>query len=412
MRVLLQESWKTALVVALLAGFGGCAWDPFIQGEPMEVVSPDALTIRAVTKGPKFHWFGYYDVRQFDPSQRYLLGMEVDFEGRDPTAADAVKIGMVDLRDGDRWIELGESRAWCWQQGCRLQWRPASQTEVVWNDKQGDKFVCHILDVKSRKERVLPHPIYDISPDGKLALGTDFARLNDMRPGYGYVGLPDRNRDSPAPENSGIYSLDLDTGAFTFLFSIAAVAKIQYEGHTPPAKLCFNHIKWSPDGKRFLFYCHEEGAYGGIFAYTAAADGSAIRRLAENPTHYTWRNAGELLLYSGGAFRLFRDNESGHGDIMWRARDGHPSFLPDGQWIVVDTYPFGRAREQFLYLFDLQCRKIVELGHFHSPSEYRGAWRCDLHPRVSPDGSMIAIDSTHGGNGRQIYVIDNPFFKK
>ena len=31
-----------------------------------------------LTKGPKQHWFGYYDKWQVDPTGRYLLGCEVD----------------------------------------------------------------------------------------------------------------------------------------------------------------------------------------------------------------------------------------------------------------------------------------------------------------------------------------------
>ena len=62
---------------------------------------------RAITAGPRHHWFGYYDKLQFDPSSRYALGMEVDFEHRAPTAEDVIRMGMVDLKEGDRWIELG-----------------------------------------------------------------------------------------------------------------------------------------------------------------------------------------------------------------------------------------------------------------------------------------------------------------
>ena len=57
--------------------------------------------VRPITKGPKFHWFGYYDKLQFDPSSRYALGMEGAIEHRLPTANDFVRLGMVDTQDGD-----------------------------------------------------------------------------------------------------------------------------------------------------------------------------------------------------------------------------------------------------------------------------------------------------------------------
>jgi len=49
--------------------------------------------VRAITGGPKFHWFSYYDKLQFDPSCRYVLGMEVDFEHRSPRPDGVIKIG-------------------------------------------------------------------------------------------------------------------------------------------------------------------------------------------------------------------------------------------------------------------------------------------------------------------------------
>ena len=107
---------------------------------------------------PKFHWFGYYDKLQFDPTGRYVLGMEAAFENRTPLPDDVITVGMIDLAGDDRWMPLGESRAWCWQQGCMLQWLPGSRTEVIWNDREGDHFVSHILDVHTRKKRTLPAP--------------------------------------------------------------------------------------------------------------------------------------------------------------------------------------------------------------------------------------------------------------
>jgi len=87
---------------------------------------------RPITSGPKHHWFGYYDKLEFDPTGRFVLGMEVDFEHRSPTPADVIRIGMVDLQAGDRWIELGESRAWCWRP-IRSPSRPPTPAGTRWS---------------------------------------------------------------------------------------------------------------------------------------------------------------------------------------------------------------------------------------------------------------------------------------
>jgi hypothetical protein len=345
--------------------------------------------------------------------------MEVDFEGRSPTADDAIKIGMVDLQEGDRWIELGECRAWCWQQGCMLQWRPGSDTEVLWNDREGDRFVCRVLDIESREMRTLPYPIYHVSPDGKRALGVDFARINHMRPGYGYAGIDDPNRDVLAPDDSGIYTLDLDTGEHTFFLSIADVAAIPYPAAQPDQdKHYLNHIQWSPNGQRFLFlHRWRTGETRGFRTrmFTAAADGSDIRLVSDKPgiSHYVWRDPEHILIYRGayrliylGGYHLHRYDGSGDEETIWEAPNGHESYLPDADWLVTDTYPMGENREQHLYLLHIPTKRVVPLGHFHSPPEYAGEWRCDLHPRLGPQGKRTIIDSTHGGEGRQLYLID------
>ena len=72
---------------------------------------------RTITRGPHHHWFGYYDKLEFDPSGRYVLSHEVDFEHRTPRPDDLIRIGMVDTHESDRWVPLGTTSAWGWQQG-------------------------------------------------------------------------------------------------------------------------------------------------------------------------------------------------------------------------------------------------------------------------------------------------------
>ncbi len=65
--------------------------------------------------------------------------------------------------------------------------------------------------------------------------------------------------------------------------------------------------------------------------------------------------------------------------------NGHCTYLPGNQWILNDTYP-DSDRNQHLYLYHVESGRRVPLGSFHAPEAYRGEWRCDLHPRSSPDG--------------------------
>jgi len=381
------------------------------------------VPIRAITRGPKFHWFAYYDKLQFDPSGRFILGMEVDFEHRSPQPGDVIKVGLIDLEDGDRWTELGESRAWCWQQGCMLQWLPGSESEVIWNDLEGDRYVCHILDVRTGKKRTLPAPIYSVSPDGRWAVAPDFRRLGHMRPGYGYVPLPDPNKDVNAPEDSGIWRLDLKTGKNELILSLADIAKIPREGFDfANARHWFNHLLINTDGTRFEFlHRWRDVAPDGTLAptwltrmFTASPEGKEIYPLNDfgKTSHFIWRDPEHILAYAdydgkGWRFCLFKDRTReveviGEGIMVG---DGHCTYLPGNEWILNDTYP-DKERRQQIYLYHVPTGRKVVLGRFTLAPEYTGEWRCDFHPRFSRDGRWVTFDSPHAGNGRQIYLAD------
>ncbi len=405
---------------AFLAGTASIAAGASASPRWTAAAEPGQLPpVRVITRGPRHHWFGYYDKLEFDPFGRYVLGMEVDFEHRSPKPDDVIKVGMVDLQDGDRWIELGQTRSWCWQQGCMLQWRPGSETEVLWNDRQGDRFVCHILDVKTRERRTVPHPVYTVSADGNWAVSPDFRRVNDMRPGYGYPGLPDPHSGDLAPGDSGIFRVDLDSGEQQLVVSLADVAKIPFPGgDISAAKHYFNHLLISPDGERFEFL-HRWGFpnwRGATRMLTAARDGSDIRIVDHSgrTSHFIWRDPQHILAWSwheshGTAFYLFEDKTGGAVEIVGKdvmTVNGHCTYLPGNEWILNDTYPQGRGRLQNPYLYHVATDRKVPLGGFHLPPEYRGEWRCDTHPRFSPNGRHVVIDSPHEGQGRQLHLID------
>lgn len=375
------------------------------------------VPMRPITRGPQYHWFGYYDKWQFDESGRYVLGMEVGFEHRSPTADDEIGLGLIDLEDGDRWSELARTRAWGWQQGCMLQWRPGTPSEVVWNERAGEQFVCRVLDIESGRTRTLPRAIYSLSPDGGTAVCADFRRIQDMRPGYGYAGIADPHAEKLAPEDVGIWRQDMETGANELIVSVAQVAALSYRhGDISAAKHYFNHLLFSPDGTRFIFLHRWRFGAGGFHTrmLTAALDGADLRVVDDygKTSHFIWRDPAHILAWAWhpsaeDAFYLYGDG-SGQVDAVGVGQmrvNGHCTYLPGGEWVLNDTYPLGDARVQELYMYHVEKEQRVELGAFYAPPAYVGEWRCDLHPRFSRDGRQVIVDSAHAG-GRQMYLLD------
>lgn len=417
-------------VAALAAGaIGRCtsldaAYAQAVELGPLETFVP----YRQLTHGPRFHWFGYYDKREFDPSNRFVLSNEVDFEGRSPAGDDTINVGYVDLEDADRWVPIGESRAWGWQQGCMLQWVGKTGRRVLWNDRQGDSFVCHLVDLETGERRTLPMPIYTIAPDGSFGLTADFRRIDNLRPGYGYDGLTDPHVNERAPSDSGIWRVDLQSGETKLIVSLEDVVKLPWpDGDThASAWHYFNHLLINPTGDRFVFLHRYRPQFnpqtlefqGGFVTrmFSANPDGSELFVLDPSgyTSHFIWDDAKHVTMWTRPAqkrdgFYQFRDRSNefvpvGEGVMT---QNGHNTNLPDpySDWILNDTYPDRDGRRQTVYLYHRPSGRKVVLGHFPSPPAYAGEWRCDTHPRASNDGHFVVIDSPHH-QGRQLHLLD------
>jgi hypothetical protein len=129
-------------------------------------------------------------------------------------------------------------------------------------------------------------------------------------------------------------------------------------------------------------------------------------------SHFIWRDPQHVTAWAwhpshGSKFYTYKDKTAEVEAVAPKVmtENGHNTYLPGNRWILNDTYP-DKKRKQHPYLYDTATRRQFPLGHFTSPPEYTGEWRCDNHPRFSPDGTKVVIDSPHGGNGRQMYLID------
>jgi hypothetical protein len=367
--------------------------------------------------------FFFYQCPQFDSTGRYLLGMRVYFQNRKVEPSDRADIGVIDLRNGNKWTTIGETTAWNWQQGARLQWRPRSD-EIVWNDRSDDgkKYVCRLYDFRTGKKRVLPRPIYDLSPDGATALTHDFERMKHA--GTDYVGIDDVYKNQFAPAETGIWKMNMQTGDAELILSLQKMAGIAYpQGRPASGCLYFFREGWNPSGTRFIAFVKdpENGFFKG---FSMTAKGTDARALYDVPSHHSWQDDNHILDFGKHAFAgaeprrgyfVFQDDGTGSArELLWATElDGHNSYLPGpgGEWILSDTYDVGGF--QYLFLYHRPTRRFVPLAKLRNTAP-GGLHRVDLHPRFSRDGRTVSIDSTHEGLGRQMYVmsighiLDNP----
>ncbi len=374
------------------------------------------LPARAVTRGPKHHWFGYYDKCPWSANGRYLLAMENTFCERQPNESDAITVGMVDLQNKDEFIPLDSTRAWCWQQGTMLQWLgSAPDREVIYNSIIDGKPAAIIRDVTSGKTRTLARPIYAMSADGKHAVTLDFARLHRLRPGYGYASYTETFADAPAPEQLGIWHLNLATNTDSLVVNLKQLAAFQPDARFMDAHHWVNHLQFNPGGTRFLFLHRWRVGIKpwSTRLFSAKPDGTDLRLHLDTGmvSHFDWKDDTTILAWvktpkDGNAFALI-DVTTNALELVGKGvltQDGHCSYSPDRKWILNDTYP-DKNRMQWLMLYNPTTNRRYDLNQFHSPKLFTGPYRCDLHPRWNRDGTKVCFDGCHEPQ-RQVYLVD------
>ncbi|MGQ9514804.1 MAG: hypothetical protein ACUVTL_07130 [Thermoproteota archaeon] len=357
----------------------------------------------------------YYGINSFDASERYLLVLETDIWSHNPTKEDIAVLGVLDLKTR-AFLPIAKTRSWNFQQGCMAHWLGReADLRIIYNDIRKGRFVSIILDLSSKEERVIDRPVSAVSSDGDKALSINFARLRITRPDYGYDGEGvDPREDESFPEDDGLFLIDLRSGKYELIVSIADAK--EYLGIPSNVKenplMWFNHTLFNKDGSRifFLVRIQKKDGWHHTASMTVNPDGSRLHAVFPSPwnwggSHYDWLSNDQLMVtasYRGNRYvpLLFTDGKEDYR-ILGKGilGDGHGTFSPDGRLMVIDTYP-DSFRNQYLLLMDVSTDAILPLGGYYEPPrffnpEIREHWRCDLHPRWSPKGDMIAFNSTH-----------------
>jgi len=356
------------------------------------------------------YFFGYYDKSPWPSDMSRMLlhrkkSEELEIVQLDRTAR-SLKI-------------IGTSSAWNWQQGTMAQWMMGDgAAAAVHNTIQDNVLGMQLVrfdDSGHRQAQFIPWPVQTVHPLKAEALSINYKRLHLLRNCYGYQ--PDvSNFQEDMPENAdGIWRVDLTEEKAELIFTLQQLKETHFLPEMKNARHKVNHLIYSPDGHRFVFlhrYYTEQGKFSRL--YTASPGGTGLQLLldARMVSHYHWldnkvvawartREAGDKYY----TVNVVTKEVAVIGEnVLEKFGDGHCTVSPDGRYLLTDTYP-DKARNQHLLIYDLNKEKCHLLGTFFSPWKYYEYNRCDLHPRWSPDGRLISLDSAHSGI-RKSYVLN------
>lgn len=374
--------------------------------------------VKRISNPNRQEFFGYYDLKAYDKNDERHLYCSATFMDRLPKAEDVLELGYIDLKTGKQ-TKFAETTLWNFQQGCMLQWYGDTDNTVCYNTMENGGATCiHDLSLNTKKYTELPCAA--ISPDGRWGLSVNFGRIYDFRPGYGYVSLPDTQPDIDAPENDGVYLVDMITGKAKLIISYKDCLKCCKT--LDNQKLLVNHITFNIDSSRFLFLLRNfsNGENEMLTTMiTSDLDGN-MEVLLENTyiSHYFWHSEKEILVHCrpkdhDGLFII--EDFTAHAVELkseWFVDDIHCISSPDGKYIIGDGYQsrpdlFRPMRDLYrpLFIYNPATERTEFLLKAESVIPKINDIRCDLHARWNRKGNKISFDTTDRGF-REICEID------
>ena len=382
------------------------------------------VPLTVITPEDGYHYFfGYYDLQPFSHDNRRHLAHRTCFADRIPTQDDIVELGYITIED-KVFHKVAESRAWNFQQGALLQW--FDDDHIIYNDFRDNCYCSVIKDIETGTERIICAPLAHLSNDRKWGLSINFPRVWNFRPGYGYCNTQDPYGHINAPDNDGIFLVDIASNTSKLIISYTDLAQAFPEEPFCNMKLVVNHITFNPSANHFLFLLRnfpEPGKRWGTVLAVADRDGSNLHQLTGYAinSHYHWKDDRDIMIWSilqekdtsifnKGIF-IFNSvtcKQQVLNDELVNSGDIHCLYAPDRSCFIGDGY-WDSESYRSIYLYDFETQQSKQLVRIFSEPNTITDIRCDLHNRFSPDGSLVSFDSWHSGR-REIVLF--PFDKK
>lgn len=382
----------------------------------IKVYAPARL--RRVMGRPGAHLFaGYYDIDPFLEGGGALAHLVRTDDGE-------AEVGICDLSSG-AFQPLATTACWSWQLGARLQM--LDRERLVFNALEGGKPVAQIINRDGAKLGMLPFNVFSFDAARSRGATLDFGRLYRHRSGYGYRVLSDRKGSGIEAIDRGIGIFDVERGDFICSIDVDVAWDEAVRREVLPAALAdapryLNHPLFSACGEKIAFVLVVDGAGARKQALMVAETGTGalldIMPMQRQASHFWWAGPDILSVFvsseTGGyagrymTWDMAKNSIQNSGSI-WPQVDGHQTNHANGDRWITDTYP-DRYGFQHLYAVEENGEgERTSLGRFRATLGM-GPNKCDLHPRRSAEGSLVAIDTAYDGY-RHIAVIDLGFDK-
>jgi len=385
------------------------------------------LEIEQLTFGTKHHFFGYIGQSRTIPwneSGRYILGMEIEIIDRMPEPEDAAKIFIIDTKKDNKIIYLDETHAWNPQQGTMFFWNPnAAKTQFFFNDrdvKTGKVFTV-LYDIK-KKKRIKEYR-YDtcvgnggVAWDGSFFMGLNYGRLARLRLVTGYPEALDWSKEEVAPENDGIFKIDIKTGKKELLVSYRQMEDEikKYDENFKNTGLFVNHTLLNRDANRLYFFAREGWNKGGNktnVAFSIHLDGSNLMRHEQHiGGHPEWAEGNVLIGRNGKRQILYDvDKKKEIGQLgtceLFPNPEGDISLSPNGDWFV-NGYKVERedGNKNYYAVYRRSDGAFVRSIGIDKGS-FSGNIRIDPAPRWNRTNDAILVPGIGLNKTRQMFLI-------
>lgn len=452
LKLLLKAVCVAVLLLLLVDGVGLFAVN---ENEATEVFADLQLSKSQLTFGPKHHLFGYIGQSLTIPwnaSDRYIVALQTDFHDRLPDSGDAADVILIDTHNDNDLVILDHTWGWNLQQGTMLYWNPAkSETQFFFNDRDPDdgRVFTVLYDIEARKcIREYRYSDYSVGNSGVSPVGGVFAAINygrmaRLRPVTGYAGALDHTKGhqtegNHAPDNDGIFLVDIESGQERILVSFKRLAAlIKTVPHwalinkrwTPvkssvgdsekpdvsEAALYINHTLFNRKGDRIYFIARGRKAKRSIWLNVPCSIKTDGTELTVHSTsiggHPEWAEGdlmigahqGQQIVYDVVRQRIHPERTLGNASIFPKP-EGDVSLSPDGKWFV-NGYASEDRKSITYVVMRLADGAYVRSEPFDRGPYTKGDLRTDPAPRWNRASNAILVPGWTEDGTRQLFVL-------